>query len=347
MSRRSSRVVPPKELPHRIKSLFHTTTPIVPSKKLELIHSNPNVFFVRNFLSEGELNHFDRFCTNRCAIFKNSFTEDDSNNEVVSDERTSMYTYLNKGQDSIIRSIEARAADLCGMGQEHCEPLQIVSYTEGQKFETHHDAGTLCDDGTVELVPPRRLATLFLYLNKLPPDQGNTQFPDLGISVQPERGCGVLFSNVLSNGDVDPRTVHRAAPVYGELKKYGVNLWLCDQSFQELALVPRGKREKGVDSGHFDASEKSALSEAEQLTKDFMAGAAPVSKSKKAKAKTAAADTAPKASTVPPKGASKGKGKGKGEKVVVKSSRKREKEWPPLVKVKSKAKARAKVYRQP
>ena len=62
--------------------------------------------------------------------------------------------------------------------------------------------------------------------------------------------------------------------------------------------------------------------------------------------RNAAADTAPKASTVPPKGASKGKGKGKGEKVVVKSSRKREKEWPPLVKVKSKAKARAKVYRQ-
>ena len=37
-----------------------------------------------------------------------------------------MYTYLNKGHDSIIRTIEARAAELCGMTQEHCEPLQIV-----------------------------------------------------------------------------------------------------------------------------------------------------------------------------------------------------------------------------
>ena len=185
MSRRSSRVVPQKDLPRRIKTLFHAPDPVV-NKKLELIHTDPNIFLVRNFLSETELRHIDRFCTNRCAIFKNSFTEDDDNNEVISEERTSMYTYLNKGQDNVIRNIEARASELCGMGQEHCEPLQIVSYTQGQKFETHHDAGTLCDDGTVELVPPRRLATLFLYLNNLPEEQGHTQFPDLGISVRPE-----------------------------------------------------------------------------------------------------------------------------------------------------------------
>lgn len=153
--RRSSRVAPQRELPHRIKTLFHDENPAV-SKKLERIHSSPNVYLVRNFLSEVEIEHFDKFCTNRCAIFKNSFVEDDDNNEVISEERTSRYTYLNKGQDSIIRNIETRAAEMCGLGQEHCEPLQIVSYTEGQKFETHHDAGTLQDDGTVELVPPRR-----------------------------------------------------------------------------------------------------------------------------------------------------------------------------------------------
>jgi hypothetical protein len=39
----------------------------------------------------------------------------------------------------------------------------VVSYCDGQFFNTHHDAGTLSDDGTsVELVRPRRLATLFV-----------------------------------------------------------------------------------------------------------------------------------------------------------------------------------------
>jgi hypothetical protein len=155
------------------------------------------------------------------------------------------------------------------------EPLQIVSYTEGQKFELHHDAGTMTDDGAVEVVPPRRLVrvttslscvlccverglprllpvypcfsatlllplchtlllppfsssppplslspptllplcqvTLFVYLNNLPAGQGCTHFPALGdLAVTPQRGCGVLFCNVLPSGEADPRTAHRA-----------------------------------------------------------------------------------------------------------------------------------------
>jgi hypothetical protein len=130
-------------------------------------------------------------------------------------------------------------------------------------------------------VPPRRLVTLFLYLNNLPTEQGHTEFPALNISVAPQRGCGVLFSNVLSNGDIDPQTIHRAAPVHGNLKKYGVNVWLCDQSFQDLALDDsRGKKEKLADSmgstGKFrrenkeiDGSAVSALVEAENLTEAY------------------------------------------------------------------------------
>ena len=117
------------------------------------------------------------------------------------------------------------------------EPLQIVSYTRGQKFETHHDAGTLLDDGSVQPVPPRRLVTLFLYLNTLPEGQGHTEFPALGISVKPERGCGVLFCNVMPDGTIDGRTQHRAAPVFDRLYKYGVNVWITDTNFQELATA--------------------------------------------------------------------------------------------------------------
>ena len=80
--RRSSRVVPEKEIPTRIKQLFHTESPQV-SRKLEIVHKDPNVYFVRNFLSGVELNYFDRICTNRKLLFKNSFVEDDDNNEVI------------------------------------------------------------------------------------------------------------------------------------------------------------------------------------------------------------------------------------------------------------------------
>lgn len=70
--------------------------------------------------------------------------------------------HLNKSQDRWARSIESRAADLVGVPQANVEPIQVVSYTAGQLFDTHHDAGTMAEDGSIELVPPVRYATLFL-----------------------------------------------------------------------------------------------------------------------------------------------------------------------------------------
>jgi hypothetical protein len=191
---------------------------------MTLIHSDPNIFWIEDFLTTSELNWFDKLCTQEAAAFQASFTESDYAQLVHSEERTSTFIYLTKGFDAVVRTIERRAADLIGIGSEYVEPLQIVSYTNGQQFKVHHDAGTLHDCGDVELVAPRRIATLFVYLNSLPERQGHTEFPRLGVSVQPKAGGAVLFCNLLPDGTVDARTVHQACPVEGKLKKFGVNV---------------------------------------------------------------------------------------------------------------------------
>ena len=248
--RHSSRRASDKaKVPYRIKTLFHSVdgTPTTPSK-FQLIHSYPNVYKVKGFLNTSEIEYFDKLCTAYGSRFESSFTEADDKTEVISEERTSNHIHLSKAQDRFVRVIEQRAADMVGLSAQCVEPLQIVSYTNGQQFTTHHDAGTLLDDGGVELVLPRRLVTFFVYLNSLPTNQGHTEFPELGLSVQPERGSAVLFSNVLTDGTPDTRTVHRACPVAHGLHKYGVNVWLCDVSMQELAHVTPVYTLKGVKS---------------------------------------------------------------------------------------------------
>ena len=176
-------------LPPRLRTLFHSDISATSSlpKKLELIHSNPNIYLVRDFLSSSELLYFDKVCTQHGKAFKSSFTENEEQQEVVSEERTSSHIHLSKGQHSLVRTVETRASDIVGLHSQSVEPLQIVSYRNGQHFNTHHDAGTLLEDGTIELVYPKRLVTFFVYLNNLPPHQGHTAFPDLNLSVQPQR----------------------------------------------------------------------------------------------------------------------------------------------------------------
>lgn len=269
MMRRSQREVTAQPIPTRLRNIFHDncTEHHIP-RKLELLHEGPNIFLVRDFLTLSEISYFDKVCTLHGKAFKTSFTEDEGKNEVVSEERTSSYIHLTKGQHTLIRSVERRAADLVGLTSQSVEPLQIVSYMHGQKFNTHHDAGTLLDDGTVELVLPRRLVTFFVYLNNLPTNQGHTAFPALNLSVQPQRGCALLFCNVLPDGTPDKRTIHCAEPVFGNLRKYGVNIWLCDCDMQELAQV---KANCIVSNETVINEDISALVRAERLTRKYIA----------------------------------------------------------------------------
>jgi hypothetical protein len=151
--------------------------------------------------------------------------------------------------------------------------LQIVSYTQGQYFNLHHDAGTLHDDGSVELVPPRRLATFFLVRislilpleltllvsefssrgpgpHRIPRARAlcSTKAEFCGcVSEYPfQRFCHLLFSPLSTplliapfSGQPDPRTVHVAKVITRSgLRKFGVNIWLTDLDMQCLAASP-------------------------------------------------------------------------------------------------------------
>ena len=209
-------------------------------RTLRRVHADPNIFLIDGFLTEFEMQHLDSLITP--ATFAKSYTDAEDGTKVVDDYRTSTFVHLAKACDTYIRNIESRAANMIGMPPDMVEPLQVVKYSQGQKFETHHDMGTLGEDNTVEqVIPPRRLVTFFIYLNSLPKDAGgHTEFPLLHLKVQPVRGQALLFCNVCQCGKPDSRVIHRACAVKGNHLKVGMNLWVVDQSLAGLACVGKG-----------------------------------------------------------------------------------------------------------
>ncbi len=67
---------------------------------------------------------------------------------------------------------------------------------------------------------------MFTYLNELPAG-GETEFPELGISITPKRGLAVIFSNCHEDGSPDQRTLHASRPVESGEK------WLAVKWFRE------------------------------------------------------------------------------------------------------------------
>jgi prolyl 4-hydroxylase len=105
------------------------------------------------------------------------------------------------------------------------EEVSVLHYAIGQQYHAHRD---YLHPAQVDQFPPhgpgQRIRTAFAYLNQ-PLAGGETDFPTLGLRIEPKPGRVVVFDNVDAHGVPDPSTLHAALPVLrGE--KWLATLWL-------------------------------------------------------------------------------------------------------------------------
>jgi len=116
-----------------------------------------------------------------------------------------------------------RIARIAGLPASHAEPLGVLRYGPGQEYRPHYDYYS--DDRH----QAQRISTVFVYLNDVE-EGGGTDFPRLGVKVDPEQGKAVRFLNCDAAGQPNPETLHAGLPVIrGE--KWLATLWFWDRPF--------------------------------------------------------------------------------------------------------------------
>ena len=230
---------------------------------LEVVSSEPKVLMINNFLSHFECDLLielgrDRMkdsCIGTAATGGSKKTQ----------HRTSRNGWIYRSESPFLDSIYRRTAHLLkideallkGHGRiegvvNAAEPLQIVNYQVGQKYDYHYD-------WTIGPHPNSRYITLLLYLNDKEDENsgGETAFyrgqideskhdpsiiqpvddhssvatgcvrRDRGFKIHPGKGNAVLFYNLCEDGNGDVKSQHAALPVKkGE--KWLANLWIWD-----------------------------------------------------------------------------------------------------------------------
>ena len=109
--------------------------------------------------------------------------------------RTSTTAMLPAG-DPVVKRITERASYLTGYPYANIEPLQLVKYTAGQRYEPHFDYGEACDFEE-NMGKGHRHVTMLVYLNNLPAGAGgHTTFPKLNVQVDPieVRNSGAILA---------------------------------------------------------------------------------------------------------------------------------------------------------
>ena len=115
--------------------------------------------------------------------------------EELNADRTSQGMFFTRGENALVQRVETRIARLLGWPVQNGEGLQVLRYGTGAQYKPHYDYFDPGKAGTAAILQRggQRVATLIMYLHA-PAQGGATVFPDIGLTVAPERGSAVFFS---------------------------------------------------------------------------------------------------------------------------------------------------------
>lgn len=127
-------------------------------------------------------------------------------------------------EDPATHAINRRLAALSGTAVEQGEPLHVLRYRPGQQYRPHTDW----------LPPPnRRIITVLIYLNE-DYGGGETLFVKTGLKVRGRKGDALVFTSVLSDGNLDPLSEHSGLPVTTGTK-YLASRWIRERQHRPSA----------------------------------------------------------------------------------------------------------------
>lgn len=192
------------------------------------------VMEIENFLTADVCDHIIATAKQKGVV--DSTIIDDRGTRVLDlFTRKSKQTWLTDAESEEVRNISERVSMITDMPKSHQEDMQVVAYPPGGYYNTHFDASFHPD-----VIPNMnrgcgpRLYTFLIYLND-DFDGGETDFPEIGVTITPKKGKAILFQNIDANQDLIPESMHAGCPVkHGT--KWIANKWVRIWPF-ELSSV--------------------------------------------------------------------------------------------------------------
>lgn len=142
----------------------------------------------------------------------------------------SAFEFALEDLDVVTVAVRARIAAAVGLPPGALEPIQVLHYAPGERFERHFDFLDVSVPGYAADVRLRgqRAATFLVYLNDSF-EGGETDFPLVGLKHKGARGDALMFANVDPTGAPDRRTLHAGLPpTSGE--KWLLSQWIRDRA---------------------------------------------------------------------------------------------------------------------
>jgi len=190
----------------------------------EILSSQPKVEVVSAFLDVMECSHLAAMAM---PWLKPSRVISDQQSGAASDNRTSEGMNFHAGlRDVVVTNIIRRLCTVADCEFSQTEALAMLMYIPGAQYRVHPDyfpvdtesGGRLIENGG------QRIKTIICYLNQVS-GGGETEFPDLNITIRPEPGSVLYFENADDAGRPFLNSRHAGLPVDAGIKWIST-LWI-------------------------------------------------------------------------------------------------------------------------
>jgi prolyl 4-hydroxylase len=224
--------LPAAPLPQPLPEIDTSTNRFcAPDREINILFSLrvPRIVLLGNLLSDEECDALIEY--GQARLERSPVVSDTEGKTEVHAHRTSRGAMLQRGETELVARIEARLAAVTRWPVENGEGLQMLQYEKGNEYRPHYDWFDATRPGPRKHLERggQRVATVVMYLSDVE-EGGGTSFPNIGLTVQPKKGCAVFFANTDAYRAPDPQTLHAGEPVAKGVK-YIATKWLREQVY--------------------------------------------------------------------------------------------------------------------
>ncbi|XP_039139411.1 probable prolyl 4-hydroxylase 9 [Dioscorea cayenensis subsp. rotundata] len=224
-----------RAMPHGLSGESHAS-----SIPFQILSWKPRALYFPNFATPEQCQNVVKLAKSRLRPSTLALRAGETE-EGTKGIRTSSGTFISSSEDSTgtLGDIENKIARATMIPRDHGEAFNVLRYEIGQRYASHYDAFNPAEYGPQK---SQRIASFLLYLSDVE-EGGETMFPFeggsnmnigydyekcIGLKVKPHQGDGLLFYSLLTNGTIDPTSLHGSCPVIrGE--KWVATKWIRDQ----------------------------------------------------------------------------------------------------------------------
>lgn len=215
---------------------------------IETISWAPRAFVYHNFLTHAECDHIVNQSKPRIA--RSLVVDSKTGASKLDSIRTSYGSSFGRGEDPVIAEVEERIAEWTHLPPENGEPMQVLRYVDGQKYDAHWDWFDDPVHHSMHMKDGNRLATVLLYLAEveeggetslplaIPIDEEAQTLPNQSecatrgtLAVRPRKGDALLFWDLEMDFNTgDRRALHASCPTLKGMK-WTATKWIHNKRY--------------------------------------------------------------------------------------------------------------------